>query len=368
MRTYNFLVVLCFCLVLGASMTFGVEIGKVEKYQGIARILSGDKVSEITAVGQAVSSGDKIQTEQGEVEIKLNDGAEIKVKPFSVVSTVEKQETKGVFFKTTEDARRVTAHVGKAYFKSAGPAGTKKNYLQTPTAVCALRGSSADFGNNNQQSFLQMYTGESSTRGNFQNGNVPDSNNALAMVNEVFKAIDAAVRAANQGLLAARLAVYQAHQAAAQSLLGNPDGKAREMARAEAAVARVNIAVTETKIAVEAAQKAADAAKAVLAAAQQTGNAAAVAQAQAALDKAMVSLTTIQTTLQQAEDIAQQALEAAAADNVGDLVDAAEQLQETIDTMQEKLNDTGVNLVNELPPPEVMEQIEPPPAIPYENQ
>ncbi len=368
MRTYNLPAALFFCLFFCTSVTFGVEIGKVEKFQGIARILSGDKVSDITAVGQAVSSGDKIQTEQGEVEVKLNDGAQIKVKPFSVVSMVEKQETKGVFFKTTEDARRVTAHVGKAYFKSAGESGTKKNYLQTPTAVCALRGSEADFGSQGSQSFLQMYSGEASTRGNFQGGNVPDSNSALAMVNEVFKAIDAAVKAANEGLLAAQLAVFQANKAAAESLLGNPDGKARELAKAEAAVAQVQIAVTQTKIAVQAAQQAADAAKAALAAAQQAGNADAIAQAQAALDKATESLAAIQQTLQQAEAMAQEALAAAAADDLGTLMDVTEDLQDTVEDVQEQLNDVGMDLVTDLPPPEVMEQILPPEAIPYENQ
>ncbi|MDD4869359.1 MAG: FecR domain-containing protein [Kiritimatiellae bacterium] len=367
MRGY-FLALLSMCVMLGASVAQAVEIGKVEKFEGIARILSGDKVTDIKAVGQPVLSGDKIQTEQGSVEIKLNDGAEIKVKPFSVVSTVEKQEKKGVFFKTTEDARRVTAHVGKAYFKSAGPSGTKKNYLQTPTAVCALRGSSADFGANNSQSFLHMYTGNSSTRGNFRSGNVPDSNSAIASVNAVFSAIDAAVRAASRGMLAAQRAAYAAQKAAAESLLGNPDGKAREMAKVEAALAVVQIAVTDMKIAVEAAQRAVAAAQAALAAAQQGGNAAAIAQAQAALNRATAALAAIQQTLAQMETILQQALQAAAADDVNGVVGAVEQLNNVLNNMNTQLNNTGANLVRDLPPPVVMEQIRPLPAIGYENQ
>ncbi len=367
MRRY-ILALFSVCLLAGTSVVQALEIGKVEKFEGVARILSGDKVTDITAAGQAVSSGDKIQTEQGNVEIKLNDGAEIKVKPFSVVSTVEKKEEKGVFFKTTEDARRVTAHVGKAYFKSAGPAGTKKNYLQTPTAVCALRGSAADFGGNNQQSFLQMYTGEANTRGNFQRGNVPDSNSAIASLNSVFSAIDRAVRAASQGALAAQKAAFHAQKAAAESLLGNPDGQARAIAKVEAAVADVQIAVADTKIAVEAAQQATDAAKAALAAAQQGADPAAIARAQEALNKATESLTTIQSTLQQIESIAQQTLQAAAADDASAVLDAAEKMKEVTTDLQEQLNDVGVDLVSDLPPVEVMEQIEPPPAVEYENQ
>jgi uncharacterized phage infection (PIP) family protein YhgE len=93
-----------------------------------------------------------------------------------------------------------------------------------------------------------------------------------------------------------------------------------------------------------------------------------IAQAQADLNNATAALTTVQTTLTQVEAIAQQTLDAAAADNLSGVVNLAGQLNDALNNMNTQLNNAGANLVKDLPPPVVLDQIQPPPAIPYESQ
>jgi len=367
---------------LCASITFGAEqvvlkaepIGKVEKFQGIARILSGDKVTDVTAIGQVVLSGDKIQTEQGEVEVKYNDGADLKVKPFSVISTVEKKETKGIFFKTTEDARRITAYVGNARFKSAGEAGTKKNYLQSPTAVCALRGSEADFGGNAVQTFLNLISGDVAIVGNVIRAAVPESSITFANQSTVFAAIrTAAATASQQGAspLVIQTAVLQATMAAAVTMLQNPDPNVTTAAKVETVVAQVQIAVVAVKQELEKTQAAATAAQAQLAAATTAGDPAAIANAQAAVTTAQTSLNQVQTTLNTVTTTMNNMITTANDSSLS----PAQQLNKTTTIAEEVKTTINENVVNKIDTtvketvPVVEKAIPPPPpAVPYENQ
>lgn len=314
------------------------KIGKVEKFSGVARILSGDKIAAVTAVGQDVFSGDKIQTEEGEVEIKFNDGALLTVAKFSVFSTDEKKETKGIFFKSTEDARRMTCFVGKGAFKSAGEKGSKKNYLQTPTAVCALRGTEVVIGFS-VQTFLNIISGNVRTDGSvIQNQPVPDSNREQAVKSAVYNAI-ATVASAPGGGAAPNVqrAALLANKAAAQAMMSSTDPAVRNAAAMALAVVNAQIAVVEARIAVVEAQAAV---------------VAGVPGADAALTAAANALTTVTTAIEAV-------ITAATSPNasVADVIQAAAAVtpeSETIAVTTTAGEQTTINQITE--------------AIPYENQ
>ncbi|TFH48498.1 MAG: hypothetical protein E4H01_06225, partial [Lysobacterales bacterium] len=210
-------------------------------------------IVDIKKVGQEIKSNDRIQTEQGNVEVIFKDGAQLKVEPFSVVGLTEQTETKGIFFKSKEDARRVTANTGTAFFKSGK--SSKKNYLQTPTAVCGLRGSAARWGNGN----INQTEGTQEKKGNIKNGSpIPNTANSVKY-HPVFNAIKNAAQSQQKGT-EAKKAILQAKQQAAQSMLNNPDSAVTKASKAENMIAAAGVAVIDVQQ--TAAQAKLDAAKA----------------------------------------------------------------------------------------------------------
>ena len=271
------------------------EIGKVSKFSGVVSILSGSEVLKVTAVGQKLKTGDRIKTDEGEVEVEMTDGAMMKVSPYTVAGSDERVEKKGIlFWKKDEDARRVTCYVGKLWFKS-GEKSEKKNYLQTPTAVCALRGSDGDVGYDNKSSFLNMYHGTVAIRGDVSQGSFGNFGRNTAAGSAVYNAISRAIQAAASASvpsagqseaakeivdLKTEKAVLAAVQAAAEALLSNPDPVVQAEAQAVAVIAQAEAKALDARIVVEIAKVEAAAVKAELAAAQLAGDAAKVAEMQ----------------------------------------------------------------------------------------
>ena len=139
-------------------------IAKVTKFKGDVVILSGDEFIEVTKVGQPVKEGDIIQTEEGEAEITFNDGAVLKIQPYANIMIQEGEEKSGLpLFRKTNLVRRITCYVGTLRFKSG--ASKRQNYLQSPTAVCGLRGSLVDFGVDNVMSYFNAIEGDADLRG-----------------------------------------------------------------------------------------------------------------------------------------------------------------------------------------------------------
>ena len=100
---------------------------------------------KVENVGHPLAQGDRVQTKEGTAEITFEDGAIIRISPFSSTQIQEQEEESGFWiFKTMETVRRITCFVGKLKFRS----GYKihQNYLQTPTAVAGVRGSEAFLG------------------------------------------------------------------------------------------------------------------------------------------------------------------------------------------------------------------------------
>ena len=134
-----------------------ISLAKVTTFTGEAVVLSGADTAVISRIGQELNEGDRVQTKQGTVQVTFNDGAILKISPFTSALIQEREEDSGILiFKTKKAVRRVTCFVGKMWFKSG--ASKRANYLQTPTAVMGLRGSDADFGFDNLNSYLNMYS------------------------------------------------------------------------------------------------------------------------------------------------------------------------------------------------------------------
>jgi hypothetical protein len=154
-------------LALAASSHAATPIAKITQFKGEVLIVSGGQLSKVTSVGQPINDGDTVQTKNGETQITFNDGALMTIRPYTSTVIQETQEEKGWFlFKAKDLVRRITCQVGNLWFKS-GTSGAK-NYLQSPTAVCGLRGSISEFGYNNVMTYLNQTEGGSDLMGPIQ--------------------------------------------------------------------------------------------------------------------------------------------------------------------------------------------------------
>ncbi|MBC8433147.1 MAG: FecR domain-containing protein, partial [Desulfobacterales bacterium] len=166
-------------------------IAKVTSFQGQVLIQSGTELVPVMRVGQFLYEGSRVQTKQGQVQVTFNDGAIIKVSPFSNTLIQEREEKSGFWvFKSKKTVRRITAFVGKLWFKSG--ASKRRNFLQTPTAVCGIRGSDGDFGFDNQKSYLKMYTGTAEVNGNVTRGRFKNPGKRAADKNPVYRRVERA--------------------------------------------------------------------------------------------------------------------------------------------------------------------------------
>ncbi|HUU39485.1 MAG TPA: hypothetical protein VMW42_00945 [Desulfatiglandales bacterium] len=250
---------LCMGIFLFSFQAYAAKpVAKISGFKGEVIIQSGTMVSRLDRMDLILNDGDRVQTKQGEVEITFNDGALMKLRPFTATMIQEREEKSGIWiFKTKKTVRRITCFVGKLWFKS-GLSG-KKNYLQTPTAVCGVRGSEGDVGYDNVNTYLNMYVGDADVLGNVIKGFFEDPGIDEATKNMVYQALagayDKAGEAASTGkaidLAEARLAALQVVQAVAAELQNNPDETVNKEALVAANVANANIAAAEAAVAVE---------------------------------------------------------------------------------------------------------------------
>jgi hypothetical protein len=180
-------------MILLTALPAIASIAKVTSFKGEVIVASGGQVDKVTAPGLVLKSGDIVQTKDGEVQIAFNDGAVMKVNPYTKTMIQEAKEQRGTWlFKTTEKARRVTCYVGKLWFKS-GASGTK-NYLQSPTAVAGLRGSDGDLGYDPARlvTLLNMYSGEAAVVGNVIRGFFESPGASAAQKSAVYQKLEQA--------------------------------------------------------------------------------------------------------------------------------------------------------------------------------
>jgi len=239
----RYLVIILFALpsLIASQAYSATPIAKITSFKGDAVIQAGTKFVSVKQIGQPVNTGDRIQTKKGEVELTFNDGAVLKVRPFTNTSVDEREEKSGFWvFKTKKPVRRLTCFVGKMRFKSG--ASKRENYLQTPTSVCALRGSDAAVGYNNIDSLLNMYQGEAAVTGKFLRGFFADPGISAAAKSAVYgsltKANDAAQKAKTPTEQAkAQVKALEVVKEASKELTKNADPKVKEQAQLAGAAA-----------------------------------------------------------------------------------------------------------------------------------
>jgi hypothetical protein len=152
---------------LAASTYAATPVAKITQFKGEVLIVSGEQLSKVTSVGQPINDGDAVQTKDGEAQITFNDGALMTIRPYTSTVIQEAEEEKGWFlFKAKDLVRRITCQVGNLWFKSG--ASARKNYLQSPTAVCGLRGSATEWGYNNVMTYMNQTAGGSDLMGPVQ--------------------------------------------------------------------------------------------------------------------------------------------------------------------------------------------------------
>jgi len=221
-----------------ACPAFGANpIAMVAGFRGDIVIQSDTRFLKITQIGQPLMEGDLVQTKDGALDVAFLDGAVMKVHPYTTASISERDEETGASLsKVKVPVRRISCFVGKLRFKSGE--SNRKNYLQTPTSVCALRGSEADVGYDNLHSYLNMYSGEAEEIGDFITGFFADPGIDAATKNVVYQALGQAYDAYEKAVASgdavdqatARIAALQVVKEAALALTQNASESVRRAA------------------------------------------------------------------------------------------------------------------------------------------
>jgi hypothetical protein len=332
LRKTGFTIVLAFFLVVsgGASHAFAA-IAKISQFTGEVIIQSGEELKRVAAPGVSLNDGDRVQTKQGDAEILFNDGAVMKVSPFSNAMVQEMQEQSGFWiFKTQVATRRITCIIGKLFFQS-GVSG-KKNYLQTPTAVAGIRGSVGDIGFDNVNSYLHMYEGEAAVVGNairgfFQNPGVSAAEKSAvyqALTNAYDKTRQAAATGRGVEIGQANVTAAEVGRLVAETLQKNPDPAVKANANLLAQTAEAVISSANAKVSVEQIKEDKVDADKALAEARQKGDAEKTRQAELAIQKVEQDQAAAEKAAAAAKTAAEQAAAAMAANDLGKATKAAQ--------------------------------------------
>ena len=98
---FALLLIFGLAVLLCCSIEASAAIAKISGFTGKALLHSGADIMLITRIGQEINVGDFVQTENGEAEITFNDGAMLKVSPYTKTMIQEASEESGAWiFKT----------------------------------------------------------------------------------------------------------------------------------------------------------------------------------------------------------------------------------------------------------------------------
>jgi hypothetical protein len=255
-----FLALCMWVFVLASQSHAAKPIAQVSSFTGEVIIQSGTDIFRLTQLGLTLNDGDRIQIKHGEVQIIFNDGAVMKMRPFTNTTIQEREEKSGFWiFKTKKAVRRITCFVGKLWFKAG--VSKRRNYLQTPTAVCGVRGSDFDWGFDpgKLETYLNIYAGEAEVVGKVIRGFFEDPGIDAATRSRVYQSLAAAYEITEQArateravdLAEARVEALKVVREAAAELRQNPDDNIAGEAQVAANVADANIAAAEAQVALE---------------------------------------------------------------------------------------------------------------------
>lgn len=187
MRLNNFgfrFLFIALALSLGSGTSLAA-IATIQETKGNVICISAvDGSFQKAVTGLPLEANDMIQTQDGETRIRFMDGALLHVKPWSTSMIQEHIEKDPGASGVQNLVRRVTCFVGTLWFKS-GVDKSRKNILQTPTAVAALRSSEMKFGYDNISSYIMEIEGAADVFGPFLRGDFPDFDAAAAQKNDI---------------------------------------------------------------------------------------------------------------------------------------------------------------------------------------
>jgi len=329
-------------------------IAKITSVKGAVIVNQAGNVSDVTAPGLALNDGDQLLTKEGEAQVTFNDGAILKMQPYTKAMIQERKETKGTIFKTKENARRLTCYTGKFWFKSG--ASKTKNYLQSPTAVAGLRGTDADFGFNPErmQTLLNMYSGQAAVIGNVIRGFFQNPGVSAAQKSQVYQNLEKAyavtveTKKANENpaltqeqktinTAAAKVEALQVVEQAAQILVQtNPDPVVKTQAQATSQVVTATITTVKIQEQVAKTEIIRQAAVQEVQKAQAAGDTQKAAEAQKVVQQATVAVRQGQQAARQAEQRVQQAVTLLAVGNVTAVAAQVQQVQQIEQRVQQQ--------------------------------
>jgi hypothetical protein len=163
------LVILAASALLLAAGSAGAAtdgIAVLQDFQGKIMLKSGGGWG--TAVkGMRLYSGDKVVTQDGTATVKFDDGASLRVDPFSNIGVIERSEERGLFVKKQVNARRIRVLLGRTTYEEQ-PVKGRETAIEMPTAVAALRGTAGTFGYDGANSAGQLTSGDMEVEGAMQ--------------------------------------------------------------------------------------------------------------------------------------------------------------------------------------------------------
>lgn len=343
-------------LFLVPQVYAATPVAKIWSFDGEVILQTDTKTLRITQVDTPLNNGDRIQTKDGEAQVVFADGALLKLRPFTNTMIQEREEESGWWiFKAKKAVRRLTCFVGKFWFKSG--ASKTKNYLQTPTAVCGLRGSSGDVGFDNLNSYLNMYEGEADIVGKVIRGFFDDPGIGAAAKSRVYqsltKAHETAQRAQATGkatdLATAQVAALKVAKEAAAELQNNPDETVKKEANLVNATADASIAAAEAVVVVEEAKAAKEAVEKAVEEAKAANDEAAAKKAEEAAKAAEKAKKEAEKAAEKAKRAAEKAKQAADEGKLQQAQSAAQQAQSATEEAKEAVEEAK-ELVEEVAP------------------
>lgn len=232
----------------GAALAKAKQVATLSSYSGKVIIRSQGSWGVKPQNGLPLYSGDKVVTRIGNATLSFDDGAVIRIANNSNLTVEEVEEKKGFFTRTRSVKRRLRLLLGKLRF-ATGRNATAKTVLETPTAVCGLRGTAGLLSiDADGKTYIQFTEGGKEYQlGEILSGEAPDVPAEIADMNPAQLAAFVAATAADQAAAAgtdeaaqaAALAAAREALAAANLIIeNNPDPDIVEEAKEVAAEAQ----------------------------------------------------------------------------------------------------------------------------------
>ncbi len=182
-KSTNVLIMVLACALIFALATPALSreepVGKLTDFSGAVIIKSKGSWAAKPTLNQLLYSSDKVVTQLGRATIVFNDGLEIKVSNNSNLLIKEQVEKKTV-------KRRLRLILGKLSFKTGKSKHKRETIFETPTAVCAIRGTAGTLsvewkGGKVQGKGTSTFADGSKYVGEFKNGKLLHEQGTLTL-------------------------------------------------------------------------------------------------------------------------------------------------------------------------------------------